>query len=586
MKLFPVLLTLGLGILLGSVWKIQMARGTEYQKKLERQSARRIRLPAVRGRIFDRNGICLADNRPVYRIGLFPGELRRPGPLGRTVDAVMETAQRIGELIGYPPDLTREQVVRHLRTRQPLMLIGWSDVDPQTLAAFAERAPGVSGADIDVVPRRTYPEGPALAHVVGYVGQPDRSEATDVGKYHFYVPSLVGKSGIEASMEDVLAGQAGGQLVRVDVSGYKFGEITQREAVPGDHVVLSIDVRCQKRVYDLMKGRVGAVVVVDPRNGDVLAMVSSPSFNPNQLISPVDPVVWAALRDDPDHPLVDRAIRGLYMPGSTFKPIVALAGLAAGVFDPRDRVVCRGVYRVGNRPFRCWYAPGHGPLDLRGALCHSCNVFFYGEGLKTGPEAIEAMARAFGLGERTGIALPHESAGIVRRRRPGERIEWYDGDTANLSIGQGRIAATPLQMAMAAAALANGGILYEPRLVLRVTGPDGRVIESRAPVVRRRIDVDPSDFQAVREGMLAVVQDPMGTGREARVPGVRIAGKTGTAQRASDSQVKDTWFIGFAPFERPRYAVAVVVEKGQSGGKTAAPIGGRIFEFLLGEGAS
>lgn len=580
MKMFPVLLTAGLVILASAVWRTQVPHGAEMQTRLDRQSVRRIRLPPVRGKIFDRHGVCLADNRPSYRIGLFPEELRRPGGMGRTVDAVLETADRISRLIGNDSMLTPEKVVRHLRTRQPLFLVGWEDVDPQTMAAFAERAYGVPAADIDVDPKRIYPYGWATAHVVGYVGQPDASQATDLRDYHFYVPNQVGKSGVEASLDRALAGDAGGQLVRVDASGYRFSEIGGRPAVPGQHAVLALDLDVQREVEGIMREHVGAAVVVSPADGDVLALVSSPAFDANDLVSPVARTVWAALSTDERHPLMNRAVSGQYMPGSTMKPIVALAGLAAGTIDPGTRVFCSGRYAVGNRFFHCWNRNGHGSLNLREALRYSCNVYFYQTGVTSGPEAIEAMARAFGLGDVTGIEIPAEQAGLVRRPM-GRRVQWYDGDTANLSIGQGRILVTPIQMAVVAATLANGGTVFHPRLVLRIEGRDGRPVQSFPPRAARRIDVDPSWIQAVREGMLQVVQAPDGTGRAAAVAGIEVAGKTGTVERGSNTEAKDTWFIGFAPFNAPRYAVAVLIEGGESGGRTAAPIGGQILGRLL-----
>lgn len=338
---------------------------------------------------------------------------------------------------------------------------------------------------------------------------------------------------------------------------------------------MSIDMRAQQLVETALEGTVGAAVVVDPNNGDVIAMASSPGFNLNQFVPAISRDDWRALSDDPDKPMVNRAVAGTYAPGSTFKPVVAIAALENKKATPGTSFSCPGYFTLGRGRFACWYHAGHGLLDMQEALEHSCNVYFFHLGLQCGPEPIYHMAEALGLGQKTDISLDYEASGLVPDNAWKQRMyhdAWRDGDTCNMSIGQGALGATPLQMAMATAAFANGGTLFRPRIVLGVRETDDGPLRAVPPHVVRTLDWSPRNAAIVRGGMHDVVMSPRGTGRLAQVPGVDMAGKTGTAEYGVKGQGhKIAWMIAFAPYDNPRYAVALMVEEGVTGGTTAAP---------------
>lgn len=553
--------------LLGSrLHTIQIEETGHYEKSMRRQSVRRVLLPAPRGRIFDRNGVCLADNRPSYCIAVFVEELRRPGRWSNTVNAVDIEIDRMAGILGIPRQIDREDIAQHVAKRLPLPLLAWEDIDPEILARFTELVlPDNNGMDVYVQPERVYPKGLTAAHLLGYIGR-DKPVVTNEF-FHYNVMGMKGRSGIEAAMDGYLAGTPGGRLITVDVSGYRHSE-TNRPPVPGKDIRLTIDIALQETLERLLAGHRGAAVAIDPRNGDVLALVSQPCFDPNAMSPAVSPRLWKALNRDPNRPLINRAVGGIYPPGSIFKPCVALAALDAGV-PPDVTYPCSGVFTLGRMRLRCAKRTGHGPnITFRYALEQSCNPFFCAVGVRTGIEAIDAYAAKFGFGKRSGIVLRGEAAGLLPddawKRRTG-RGGWRTGDTANLSIGQGFLLVTPLQIGLYTAALANCGTLYRPRLVLTPGVDEGEIV--------RRIPIPERDLRIVRGGMYDVINAERGSGRRARVPGLSIAGKTGTAEYGPRSaRRKHTWMIAFAPFEEPRLALAILVEDGDSGGRTVGPM--------------
>jgi penicillin-binding protein 2 len=574
---------LGLALLGAAVWRVQIVHGTRFEKDLDRQSIRRVRQPALRGRILDRHGAVLAENRPCYDLVLYLDEVRRAVRRGNTLNEAERILETLSRRLALPRELTREQLRTHMDKRLPLPLTAWSDLDETAVARWAEQANDLPGVELQITARRFYPNGPLAAHVLGYTGRieiPDQ-EPEPVERFHYYLPDTEGRTGVERVFDAVLRGEAGGSMVRVDVAGFRHEEIGGREPVPGRDIVLSMDLRIQQAAEDALGDTPGAVAVLDPRNGDVLALASAPGFNPNDFIPAISSAMWRALREDPGQPLFPRATSGAYPPGSIFKPITALAALDSGRIVPGTRYSCPGYFQLGRATFRCWEHAGHGDLHLRAAIRYSCNVYFFRAALAAGHEAVARWAREFGLGARTGISLDTETAGIVpddawKRARFGDG--WRDGDTCNLSIGQGALLVSPLQMAVTTAALANGGIVYPPNL-LRSLPPDrdGPGIGAD-PAHGRRLAISPAHLREVREGMREVVMAPDGTGRRARVPGSEVAGKTGTAEYGrKDEGKKRGWMIAFAPFEAPRFAVAMMVEDADSGGTTVAPR----MQFLL-----
>lgn len=581
--LFVLMLAMFL-VLAARFWQIQIHRGPSYEQDQFRQSIRRVRLPGVRGRLYDRQMNAVADNRPSYAIALYLEELRKPGPWDRTIDAVEELLQRLEKIVGSPSPLTRADIRNHIRRRLPLPLHAWRDLDEAAMARFAELAGRIPGVDIQVDSTRVYPFGVRAAHVLGYVGRAE-IQANDEEPFHYYLPEIAGRSGLEKTLDSLLRGEAGGRLVRVDATGYRRYDYKQRDPRPGRDVLLALDMRAQQLAEDALGEEPGAVVVLDPRNGDVLALASRPAFDPNEFVPSISAARWRELNQDPKIPLLNRAIAGGYAPGSTFKLITALAGLESGRCRADDIHVCSGAFQLGRATFRCWFHPGHGPLNLRQAIEQSCNVYFFEMGLATGIERIYEKATKLGLGARTGIELEGEISGLMPNeewKRRTQRDGWRDGDTCNVSIGQGAVTVTPLQMALVTAAFANGGKIYRPRLVLGVRDFGADSFALNPPELVREIHVPPAIMEAIRLGMRDVVHGERGTARRVGMAGVTIAGKTGTAEFGrKEERKRHAWMVAFAPYEAPRYAVALVVDEGLSGGETAAPRMRYLLEGLL-----
>lgn len=560
--------------LASALFNLQVGRSDEFEESLRRQSMRRVRVPATRGRILDRNGGCLADNQPCYCLAFYLEDLRKPGRWQNTVDEVMRRIRTLEPVVGRKPLVNADDIRMHIRKRLPLPLIVWRSLDQAALARLAETRMDLSGTDIHIESMRVYPGGERAAHLLGYVGGAKLPDAV-LKDYQYLLPELEGKAGIERQFNALLAGVAGGRQVRINASGFKHAEARERDPQPGADVVLALDGRIQELAEAAIRGTPGAVVVLDPANGDVLALASSPTYRPGSFVPTLTATVWDGLLKDPAKPLNNRAVTELYAPGSIFKPLVGLAGLVSGRWSADTVVDCPGCFTMGGYRLRCWNVNGHGPVNLRKAIEQSCNTYFATLGLQCGEEGLVQMARSAGLGRKTGIMLDHEAEGIVPSPEWKETVwhdKWRAGDTCNFSIGQGALAVTPLQMAVVAAALANGGEFHTPRLVLAVRGRDGVAVTNYPPVRAGRLEAPASAIAVIRGGMHDVVMAPTGTGGKARVEGIEMAGKTGTAEYGtSDNRRKHGWMIAFAPFEQPRVAVAMVVDEAVSGGTTVAP---------------
>ncbi len=551
-----------------NLWRIQVLDTSKYRSSLDRQSMRRVRLPGIRGKIYDRNGVCLADNQPRYCLAIYTEELRQPGKMVHTVDKVEETINKLSTVLGELPQVTRNDIIQHIHRRLPLPFLAWRGLDEVALARLAEHGQQFRGIDIYVEPTRVYPYGEIATHVIGYVSRAKLPKDAKE-QYHYYLPEMVGKDGIERSMDKVLRGKSGGRLIRVDASGYKYKETGEHEAVAGKDVHLTLDIRIQKMAQDVLRGRSAAAVVLNANNGNVLALASSPSYDVKSIKSKV---AWQKILKNPGRPLINRAIQGMYPPGSTFKPLVAIVGLESKSITADTIYTCTGVYPIG-KGMKCWNHQGHGPIKLRKAIEQSCNPFFINLGVLCGYKRIYHMADAVGFGHKTGIKLPGERAGLLPDdtwKREVIHEGWRLGDTCNLSIGQGYLLVTPIQMAVYTAALANGGYIYRPRLIDN-GNPNGDLVN--------RMAWSQKTLQVVRGGMYDVVQAPHGTGKRVKVSGVTLGAKTGTAQYGHGRH--HTWMILFAPFDKPRYAIAMIVEDGISGGRTVAPRMKKLIHQIL-----
>jgi penicillin-binding protein 2 len=603
----------------GRLWYVQVAHGEEWAKKIRGSSEVTVRIPSVRGEVRDRNGIVLVQNRASYEVDFYLPEMVKgyrervgPPPLTEYRSTIHGMPKDLKEPdivkivnTGIVPrlddlDLARDynsaQLQRHYRTNTEVPYSYIKDIDFETMAKFSEHDVGLPGVDITVKPVRSYVYGALAAHLLGYVGPPDDTNKEEARKFSFYQADVEGKSNIEKTMDEYLKGKPGVRYMRRNAKGQIDGVLREEAPKAGASVDLTIDARIQMIVEEALRavGR-GAAVVLDPNNGDILAMATVPSFNPNTFIPSIKAKDWEELKKAPADPLINRAVSA-FPPGSTYKLLIALAGLRKGLGNARYD--CGGGVGYGDHFFKCHIAEKggtHGTLNLHEAIKVSCNSYFYQLGNAAGIDAIDETGETLGLGKSTEVEITGEQPGVLpgpdwmRIHYPRER--WSSAYTANVSIGQGYVLVSPLQMAMVYAALANGGVAYQPRLVKNVIGTDGKPIvnEKGEPVISQkpkvrgdlRFDIGAQQIEQARRALVSVVNEG-GTGGRARLPNVLVAGKTGSAQAMTDGK-SDTiaWFACFAPYDRPKYTVAVMVQGGKGGGAVAAPIANRILSRVF-----
>ena len=564
-----------LSALVGRLYYLQVVQSDRYAMLADENRISIRLLPPPRGRIFDRLGELLAANRLNYRVVLIAEQTP-------SVEATLET---LGKLIPIAERDVR-RVLRDIHRRRAFVPITVRDNLSWTEVSRVEvNAPDLPGIVIDVGQRREYPLGATAAHVTGYVAAVSESELT--GDPLLELPGFqIGKSGIEKAYDLALRGKAGNSQVEVNAFGRVIRELSRNGGQPGDDLVLTLDAGLQRYVADRLAGESAAAVALDIHTGDVLALTSTPSYDPNGFTEGLSRAAWQSLVGNPRKPLISKAIAGQYPPGSTFKMIVVLAALESGALTPQHRVTCTGEIEFGDRIFHCWKRGGHGTLAMLEAIEQSCDVYFYDISLRVGVDRIAAMARRFGLGEPTGIDLAGELAGLVPDRDwklATYDARWQRGETLVTGIGQGYVLATPLQLAVMTARLANGGKAVTPRLARVTEGSDEPEIAD--------LGISAASLKIVTEGMRRVVNSPRGTAYKARIDdaAMAMAGKTGTSQvrrigkserlggvRRNEDRPWDerdhALFVAFAPVRAPQYAVAVVVEHGGSGSRVAAPI--------------
>lgn len=620
-----------LGALVGKLWWVEVVCGPFYTAKMRKGSQVTVRLPAVRGEIKDRNGISLVENRASFEVNFYLPDMvrayqkehgkvpirdvkyRHADSKGNLEDRaetdipliVNETIIPRLQQLGLEKDYNAESLQIQYRTNKLIPYNYRQDLDFETMAKFLENNVGLPGLDAEVRPVRFFPYGSLAAQILGYVGAPhdidkmQRDEAEKGKTYNFYQPDMEGMAQIEKTMDGYLRGEPGVRILQTDAKN-QIREESEQLVPPkrGADVYLTIDARLQYVVEDTLRvaGR-AACVVVDVNNGDILAMASVPSYDPNKFVPSIDLKEWATLLKDKTSPLTNRAISG-FVPGSTYKTVTSLAGLRAGIGG--NHYTCTGGVSYGNTFMKCWiFGKGsHGSIGLEDGLKDSCDAFFYQYGNAAGIDQIDFIGHLLGLGQPTGIPLSGENPGILpgvewlKRIAPNDR--WRPGYTANVSIGQGFVLASPLQMAMVAATIANGGTCYYPRLIDKVVFPDGRVEEPEPVKIRSNLTKDAGltaeQIEHVRKGMWKVINEEGGTARKARLatPGVQAAGKTGTAQvwriDANGQKVKDnnTLFISFAPYDKPKYAICVLIQNGKSGGGVPGPVAAKILDEAFG----
>ncbi|HLA77837.1 MAG TPA: penicillin-binding protein 2 [Vicinamibacteria bacterium] len=558
-----------LGLLLAAFWYLQVVRVGYYRMLAENNHKREVRIPASRGPIFDRNGRILVENRSSFNIVLSTEH-------AKDLD---HSAFQVASLLGLGRELSRQRLTGP-RFRSVVVKADASEAD---VAVIEARRLELPEASVDVVPLRSYPLGAAAAHVLGRVGEATEKQLESKAFEGVDPGSIVGQAGIEAHYNRLLMGRDGYRRAIVNSRGVEVREDSRQLPTDGPAATLTLDGRLQAAMEEAMAGLAGSAVALDPQTGEVLGMVSSPAYDPNLFSAGIDLGTWSSLVRDPKTPLINRVIQGQYPAGSTFKVVTALAALQEGVIGASTSFHCPGYLNVYGTLRRCHKADGHGTLDLARAIALSCNVYFYQVGVRLEIERISRYAKLLGLGGATGIDLPGEVSGLIPSPEWKLRVlktPWFPGETVSVAIGQGQVLVTPMQMARLAAVVANGGYLVRPHLLRgEPTGED-----------RQGLDLKPATLETVRAAMLAVVRE--GTGRRAQLPGFEVAGKTGSSQVVAHERLERDktapelqphgWFLCFAPADRPRIAMAVLVEHGRSGSESAAPVAGRILARYFG----
>lgn len=647
LQLLAVLLCGGLAVLLAGLWWVQIVNASRYRASVETQSFRTVRLAAARGKILDRNGVALADNRPNYNISLYLEELSsafrkeykatRPTKvvtndlpfwkdwLGISpvqtqyvrlkaeqstqvirrsrYQVVQAVADKVATVLQTPLTLNYTNFSRHYETARAMPFCVASNLSPQLVARFEEQSINAIGVDLEIQSKRSYPYSNVAAHVIGYVRSDDSSAIGENAFFSYRTPDYRGLVGVEGGFDKYLRGRAGAKSVQVNNLGYRQAENIWEQAVPGQNVVLTIDLAVQRETEAALRKQIGsrgrgAVVVMDVRSGDVLALASSPTFSPSQFAHGISHHDYRQIQELTA--AKNRATAEQYQAGSIFKTIVALAALEtpSARFDPHEKYRVqenpnhpgRGIVYVGNNSWRDTVSPGD--YDLRRAIAKSSNAYFIALGLRPGVfDRVVELGKRLHLGERfdtNSLPLRQEAAGHFPSAQRVSKQDWRDGHTANICIGQGEMDVTPVQVAVMISAIANGGTVLKPRLVDRLEPQNPASIEPAAlyptAQIRDRLGVSKRSLDILRDAMLSETEDPDGTGRYVLGCGYRVCGKTGTAELQTlreDGQKKNTtWFASFAPYESPRYAVIVMVENGISGGTTCVPIAKDVYLAL------
>ncbi len=552
----------GLSIIWIGLFSAQVIQGSRYRRQSEKNRTRLIHLPAARGAILDRNGVPLAEDRITFELAALPQELTAP----------QETWKHLSPLVGVPAEELAKRYKKNLQAKfSPVTLVRSLS---RELAFYLEEERGrLPGILIRPVPERSYPLGPAVGAALGYLGFIAPEELTQLKAYGYTVRDRVGKDGLEQQYDSLLRGKDGGLHVEVNAQGKLVQQLGFLKPESGRGIKVSLDARLQEEAYKLLQGGKGAVLVMHCRTGEILCLVSSPAFDPNAFMDPARQAEIRSFLQDSDRPMFNRAIRAAVPPGSTLKAAVAYEALKQGKISPATSFECGGQFRLGRAVFRCWEETGHGPQTVREALQHSCNVFFYNTGRRLGVAGIAEVSRLFGLGKPTGIDLPREVKGLVpdpEWMRRQHRHTWQEGDTISFGIGQSALQTTPLQMGLLFATLATGGWAPPPHLLI-----DPALARAQKGTQLR---LNQAALASVKEGLERVVNTETGTGRLARLPNVKVAGKTGTAQVSQGNP--HAWFCGYAPAESPQFSFVVFLEHGGKGGLQAARVAGGLLVLM------
>lgn len=569
---FPAAMGGLLSLLFLRLWYFQVVKAPELSERADASREMSVARAAPRGLIFDRNHVLIGGVRTEIVI------TARPDVVAKNPWVI----DKVGAILGVSADKIRKKL-KASSGKKFLSALIYVGANIEAGTRIAESKSELPGIDVDFQPMREYPDSVSFSHLMGYVWLPDERDLDRIKGLGVQPATYVGKTGLERAYEKELMGEPGAERMEVDAKRKPFRIVGRDNPVPGSQLTLTIDADLQKYATALMgqNGRVGAFVAIDPRNGEILSMVSSPAYDQRAFLGGITTDELARLNADQRHPLINRAIGASYSPGSTFKLVTTLAALETGKFDIHRSIYCNGGYKIGDRTFKC--LGHHGSISFETALIKSCNTYFATLGDEVGEVALRKAAAELGLGEQTGIELSGESRGVVptdewvaRWRKPPQ---WYRGDTVNLSIGQGDVRATPLQMANLMALVANRGVNYKPHLVKSmVISGRGNFQKMVRPQVLNQVNAPSEYWTELRETLVRVIEE--GTGAGARIPGLRWAGKTGSTEHGK-GKLTHGWFIAFAPAENPELAIAVLIEEAGHGGDIAAPIAREFVEHYL-----
>ena len=577
-----ILVILSSSILLAKLWYEQLRLGKQYRQQILKQSIRQIWISPTRGRIISSDGVLLADNKLAFDLVFHLHEMRRPGRFQHTLDHIQQQAMRINRLIRRSNSLTEDQIHYHIKRYPARPIVIFSDLNDTELTRLYESDIDKKGIDIQVNSHRIYPMGAIGAHSIGFVGHRRLSEK----KMKNYSPAYVsvepvGRAGLEYVYNTRLGGIGGRRTIRVNHLGFHHDSIQSTSAVHGNDLVLTVNSKAQLIAQKLLDKKKGAIVLLDCRRGAVLAMVSSPSYDLNTLGKTYSKLA----KDENNRPLVNRALAAGYLPGSIIKPLIAIAALREKVITLHTMFKCQGYYRVANEEIACFNRIPHGQIIVNDALKVSCNAFFIHCGLKLGLDRLQSLLGLAGIGSKPSLEL---QPGNMRGTYPSRKLiqkyyqrKWTTIDTALISIGQGFISLSPLQAAVYTVAIANGGTLYQPYLVQRRKNDDMAIKQDTSQDDHRSLGLAQNTLRHIRRAMHQVVWAHRGTGQSAQSASMMLAGKTGTTEIGNGQY--NTWFICFGPYQNPRYAMAILVENGESGGITAAPLAKQFFEQFLAE---
>jgi len=548
------------------LWYFQLVKGEELAQKAVENCIRTLVEDAPRGEIYDRNNKLLVTNRPAVVVSVIPGE----------VEDLEGLSERLGEILAISPREIKDKIKEYYVNPFKTVKI-FDDCNINEVIEIEERQDELKGVVLEIQPRRKYLYQDLAAHSLGYVGEINREELERVNASEFQGGDIIGKAGLEKYYDNILRGEKGGKEVEVDALGREITTLLYRKPIPGKDIVLTIDQELQQFGENLLTEKKGVIIVSDANSGEIITLVSKPSYNPNVFVGGITPEEWKRLSTDPDYPLSNRSIQGTYSPGSTFKVVTAIAALEEGITDKNREIYCSGKFKLSDQVFKCWKEGGHGKLDIIGGISHSCNIYFYTLGQDLGIEKMNKYMQKIGFGEEVAIDLPAQSLGTIPsagwKQREFNEI-WYPGDTVNLSIGQGYLLITPFQLHNVITTIATEGIIYKYHLLKEIISSDGKLEKQSQPEIYRKMEFYPNTIKLIKEGLRDTILE--GTGWRVNIKELEIFGKTGTAQNPQGET--HAWFMGYVQNDDSPLCITVFIENGGDGSEAAAPIAREMIE--------